>query len=583
MKKLQKWFGFVIAIAITVFSGSVYAMADEPALSDRVEEIPGGGHGASGADNPQGGQWHEESRHIAEDVHHDFDYYQSEINKRICEMKLESCPIDQILRSASRSRHADSMIIKYYRIGQRPVTTTLGTAIVATSNGVGNEIKPVNPKCFDNMDTILFPSVQGYKADGETRDAYHPLMVRVVGRTTAGYPIVVAINGKKNSDNRFDLPDIDAGVVMLRLGRAAGERDVKTGSYYTMPEPSEQYCQRFIMQVEQSKIEQMLKTVVDWDFIKQERIAVDDMRGGIERSGLFGVKGRISWSDSGEIYTTGGIFWEAGKDLEIGHWQPKMQLDAEGKMVPVTIPTGSTTTETYTVNSQVQSTDDSDHLLFDCEESGSAKVVYTTDNGTTWIDSSDGTTEVTPDATPTAKMETVSETRTRTVAVTQQVYEYVISQKELTAFINQIIQDAGNGSRTKLLFVDNLIYQALANIKTDNRTIFQNETNYRNWNLDFESFSTMGTKILIYRHDSFNYMKMDGMGFCLDPRYLEKWVFGDWDRQEYDLKNLFVRNSDAVVMTEYSGWTLEFPNAHARVSRPTFDTTLGVTDELQAA
>lgn len=262
------------------------------------------------------------------------------------------------------------------------------------------------------------------------------------------------------------------------------------------------------MQVEQSKIEQMLKTVVDWDFIKQERIAVDDMRGGIERSGLFGVKGRISWSDSGEIYTTGGIFWEAGKDLEIGHWQPKIEIGSNGEKVPITVKDGDTT---------------------------------------------------------------------------KTVYEYVITQKEFTAFINQIIQDAGNGSRTKLLFVDNLIYQALANIKTDNRTIFQNETNYRNWNLDFESFSSMGTKILIYRHDSFNYMKMDGMGFCLDPRYLEKWVFGDWDRQEYDLKNLFVRNSDAVVMTEYSGWTLEFPNAHARVSRPTFDTTLGVTDEVQAA
>ena len=44
-----------------------------------------------------------------------------------------------------------------------------------------------------------------------------------------------------------------------------------------------------------------------------------------------------------------------------------------------------------------------------------------------------------------------------------------------------------------------------------------------------------------------------------------------------------IRNSDAVVMTEYSGWTLQFPNAHARVSRPEFDTTLGVTDEIQAA
>ena len=620
MKTFKKWFGLVFAIAITILGGSAYAMADEPSLDNRVEGLENGGHGASGADKPEGGQWHEDSRKIAEEVHHDFDYYQSEINKRICEMKLESCPIDQILRSASRSRHADSMIIKYYKIGQRPVVTTLGEAVVATNNGVGNVIKPVNPKCFDNMDTILFPKVQGFKADGTTRDPHHPLMVRVVGRDTTGYPIVIAINGKAGTDNRYNLPAISAGEVMLRLGRAAGERDVKTGSYYTMPEPSEQYCQRFIMQVEQSKIEQMLKTVVDWDFIKQERIAVDDMRGGIERSGLFGIKGRISWSDSGEIYTTGGIFWEAGKDLEIGHWQPKMERDKDGKLVPVTYDTGETTTETYTVQVQVQSEDASGHLLYDCTVSGTEKVVYklpqydcevsavaavvyTLDGGTTWKLVSDdttvtpddtptektgsyiwtdGTDRITPDADPLPKMETKTETRTRTVAVTKTVYEYAISQKELTSFITQVIQDAGNGSRTKIFFVDNLIYQALANIKTDGRTIFQSETDYRGWKLDFESFSTMGTKILIYRHDSFNYMKMDGMGFCLDPRYLEKWVFGDWDRQEYDLKNLFVRNSDAVVMTEYSGWTLEFPNAHARVSRPEF-TEDGVTDEVQAA
>lgn len=513
MKTFKKWFGFVFAIAFTVLSGGAYAMADEPTLENRVEEIPGGGHGASGADNPEGGQWHEEGRKIAEEVHHDFDYYQSEIDKRICEMKLESCPIDQILRSAARTRHADSMIIKYYRIGQRPVVTTLSQAVTATTDGLGHEIKPVNPKCFDNMDTILFPSVKGYKSDGTTVDPNHPLMVRVVGRSTTGAPIVIAINGKAGADNRYNLPAIPKDSVMLRLGRAAGERDVKTGSYYTMPEPSEQYCQRFIMQVEQSKIEQMLKTVVDWDFIKQERIAVDDMRGGIERTGLFGIKGRISWSESGEIYTTGGIYWEAGKDLELGHWQPKMTINADGEKVPVTVTEGT----------------------------GSS-------------------------------------------AVTKVVYEYVIDQKELIRFINEIIQDAGNGSRTKLLFVDNLIYQALADLKASNRMIvFKEEADYQNWHLDFESFSSMGTKILIYRHDAFNYMKMDGMGFCLDPRYLEKWVFGDWDRKEYDLRNLFIRNSDAVVMTEYSGWTLQFPNAHARVSRPEFTIADGVTDELQAA
>ena len=82
MKTFKKWFGFVFAIAFIVLSGGAYAMADEPTLENRVEEIPGGGHGASGSDNPQGGQWHEESRKIAEGVHHDFDYYQSEIDKR---------------------------------------------------------------------------------------------------------------------------------------------------------------------------------------------------------------------------------------------------------------------------------------------------------------------------------------------------------------------------------------------------------------------------------------------------------------------------------------------------------------------
>ena len=111
----------------------------------------------------------------------------------------------------------------------------------------------------------------------------------------------------------------------------------------------------------------------------------------------------------------------------------------------------------------------------------------------------------------------------------------------------------------------------------------QTESNYQGWGIDFESFSSMGTKVMIYRHDAFNYMGMSGCAFMLDPRYLEKWIFGDWSRQEYDLKKLFLRNSNAVVMEEFSCWTLYFPNAHARVFRPEFDESLGVTDELQVA
>lgn len=553
MKRFKKWFGFMVAIvAMIASSGTAFAIADDPAITSPVGDLQGGpGVGVAG------GKTRTEAQAIVEgDGIKDFDYYQKQINKHIIEMKLESCPIDQILRSGTKTNKSSDIVVKYYQIGQRPIMTTLKTGIEATNTGTATVLDPLNNTCFDSMDTIIFPDIQGYESDGVTRDTLKPLMVRVVGRDQYNKPLVIAVNGKKyGTANRWDLPAIPAGAIMLRLGRAAGEKDVETASYYNLPDPSEQYCQRFIMQAEESVIERMSQKVVDWDFSKQERVAMDDMRDGIERSGLFGIKSVGRYGTNGNVYTTGGIFWEAGKDLQLGHWQPKMELDNNGQSRAVAV--------------SVQDKDEDGHLLYTCKVSTTDTVVYTTDGGTTWKNAAGST--VVPDATPEEKM------------VSKTVYEYVISEKELTAFINAAIQNAGNGSRTKLLFVDNLIYMALSNLKATRRIITQTESNYQNWHLDFESFSSMGTKILIYRHDSFNYMGMSGCAFLLDPRYLEKWVFGNWERKEYGLKDLFIRNSNAVVMEEFSCWTLYFPNAHARVSRPDFDPSLGVTDETEVA
>lgn len=512
MKKFQKWIGFMVAVVAMILSGgSAFAAADDPAITNPVGDLDAGpGKGVAGDHTRTEAQALMEGEGGEGDVK-DFDFYVKQINKHIVEMKLESCPVDQILRSSQRTNKSIDIRVKYYQIGQRPIKTTLQTAITATTDGNAHAIAPLNNSVFDSMDTIIFPEVMGYQDDGTTRETLRPLMVRVVAQQDGTLnPIVIAINGKKNAQrgNRWDLPDIPAGSLMLRLGRAAGEKDVETASYYELPESSEQYCQRFIMQAEESVIERMSTKVVDWDFSKQERVAMDDMRDGIERSGLFGIKSVTRYGKNGNVYTTGGIYWEAGKDIELGHWQPKMEIGSDGKERAVTV-----------------------------------------------------------------KIDGVDKT----------VYEYAISEKELTNFVHQCIQDAGNGSRTKLLFVDNLIYMALSNLKSQRRIIMQTESNYQNWHLDFESFSSMGTKIMIYRHDAFNYMGMSGCAFLLDPRYLEKWVFGEWERKEYDLKDLFIRNGHAVVMEEFSCWTLYFPNAHARVSRPDFDESLGVTDEVAAA
>ena len=553
MKKFKKWLGFLMAaMAIVLSSGSAFAMADDPAIQNPVGDLDGPGTGVAGDKTMT------EAQEIMEQQVHDFDYYQKQINKHIVEMKLESCPVDQILRASNRTQKSKSIVVKYYEIGQRPIKTILSEAVNATTNGTANVIKPANNSCFDFQDTILFPEIMGYKEDGTTRETLKPLMVRVVARNEQEYPLVIAVNGAKNAvrQNNWDLPAIPAGAVMLRLGRAAGEKDVETASYYDLPNPSEQYCQRFIMQAEESFIEKMTAKIVDWDFSRQERIAMDDMRDGMERSGLFGIKSLTRYGKNGNVYTTGGIYWLAGKDIQLGHWQTKTEIGPDGKPVPVVV--------------DVQDTDEDGHLLYTCQVSTVDTVVYTTDGGTTWKDVTDDSTVV-PDATPEPK------TSEKTV------YEYVISEEELNDFVRLAIQDAGNGSRTKLLFVDNLIYKAFSNLKSKRRIITQTENNYQNWGIDFESFSSMGTKILIYRHDAFNYMGMSGCAFLLDQRYLEKWVFGDWSRQEYDLKKLFLRNGHAVVMEEFSCWTLYFPSAHARVFRPEFDTDLGVTDEVQAA
>lgn len=517
MKQFKKWFGFMMAIFVMILSGgNSYAMAETP---PNIPAGEGGGGPTGPTDGPgvggTGPKWQGGSQELQEKMNN-WDYYVAHVNPTVVEMKLESCPIDQILRASKRMTPVDSNRIEYYSIGQRPIKTKLAAKLSKTSNGGSVKLTVENATVFGTGDIIMIKSCLGYQDNGTDRSTMIPLQLRVTEVDNDGNPTCYALNGKKNaSRGNRDIPeDIEAGTVVMRLGRAAGEKEVETGSYYSMPDKSFQYCQRFIMQVEESLIDRMSKTQVQWDFTRQEKMAMDDMRQGQELSGLFGYRSMSNGGkDVGLVYTMGGIFWEAGKDLQIGHWEPKMFRQADGTLVPVTV-----------------------------------------------------------------KVTVPDETSSGTKEETKQVYEYVISEKELTSFIAAMLKGAGNSSRTKLLFVDNLIYQAFANLRSNKRIITQTEKDYQGWKLDFEKFESMGTKILIYRHDAFNSWGMDGRAFCLDARYLDKYVFGTWSRNEFNAKDLLIRNTAGVVMEEYSCWVLTFPDAHARVSRPTF-TEDGVTDE----
>ena len=118
MKQFKKWFGFMMAMLVMILSGgSSYAMAENPPAIPSGE----GGGGATGPlDGPgvggSGPQWQGGSQEQQEAMGN-WDYYVAHVNPTVVEMKLESCPIDQILRASKKMTPIDSVRVEYYSIG----------------------------------------------------------------------------------------------------------------------------------------------------------------------------------------------------------------------------------------------------------------------------------------------------------------------------------------------------------------------------------------------------------------------------------------------------------------------------------
>ena len=250
------------------------------------------------------------------------DFYAKEVDKRITKMRPMRTPIDQITRSAESIEKSQSMIVKYYSVSTRPIKTTVKANVTAMTSGqASTSIQVDDASLFSVTDTLRVVGVKGYKTDGATEDT-KDLMLYVVGKNDeTTYPTVIAVNGKKNTDNSNSLvPEIPVNTVIIRMGRAASEIDVETGQFYNLPTPEEQFCQKFMMQVEQSTFDKMWQKEVDWNFSDMEEDSIYDMRLGMENSFLFGIKGKGKdpKKSGADVYFTGGIYWMAGKDMALG-------------------------------------------------------------------------------------------------------------------------------------------------------------------------------------------------------------------------------------------------------------------------
>ena len=325
MEKVKKWTHVLLSLLLTVVSVALGAssgviMADASTLPDAGKTEGGAGDTGKTVDGVSTETFGRDNG--------DPNFYLSDVDQRIVKIRPMATPLDQISRYA-KSSSCDSFEVKYYSVGTREVKCTTTNAIEAQTSGASISLPVSDANMFTLDDTIRVVGVKGvYDEKGNkydtSSDNVPDLVLCVCGKTQdTNMPSVYAVNGNLDSSKQaIWVPAIPAGTTLVRMGKACGELDVQTGRFNNIPMPETQYCQNFMIQVEQSTFDKIAAKEVNWNFSDIEEDGVYDMRLAMENTYLFGVKNKIKHiSKEGQLtWFTGGIWWMAGKDIEVGEW-----------------------------------------------------------------------------------------------------------------------------------------------------------------------------------------------------------------------------------------------------------------------
>ncbi|MDO4511789.1 MAG: DUF5309 family protein [Bacteroidales bacterium] len=243
----------------------------------------------------------------------------NEIDSQIVKIRPMATPVDQLSRCAGAKR-TGSMTVDYYNVDTKPTSASMKDAVpepkadADPSTMTKVKIMTSNNDIFDVSDTILVQGVSGYEPNG-TSFSLNDLVLYVERKEeTDGGLWVTAVNGKKVGGTEGCIPAIPKNNILIRMGRAASELDVMSPQFEALPQKARNFCQIFKCQIEQSTLMKMSNKEVPWDMSDQEEAAIYDMRLGMEKSFLFGVKKKLWDSTKKEnIMLTGGIWYQAGK------------------------------------------------------------------------------------------------------------------------------------------------------------------------------------------------------------------------------------------------------------------------------
>ncbi len=245
------------------------------------------------------------------------------IDREVVKIKPHRYALDTLARSIKDKRHSNNPIVQYYSVSSLPPSTSVKTTYTAPTNGdaqaaidfAENAIIAVN-------ETIIIPSVPGYKEDGSSLDGTF-LVLNVVDRDASGKPICVPLNGPTKGTGKNTIPNLPAGTMIICGGRAASELQIRTDIYNVVPTPKEQYLQKHIIEIEESTYMEMSDKEVKWNFSDLTEQAIDNFRDRQNTSFWIGTKQKKKIKNKynrklEETYFSEGIWWQAGKDFSFG-------------------------------------------------------------------------------------------------------------------------------------------------------------------------------------------------------------------------------------------------------------------------
>lgn len=265
--------------------------------------------------------------------------FEQDISKEVTKLNPDRFPLDTILRNYAKSQKAESQEVVFYQRSAKALADT-----IATTGGGGLSfgdpacsytysagdgllkiyIKPGTPELWRLHDTLVMRnlSLPGTAEDptiGSAGSRSYDVAFFVSGKQGDVLELTPlgGLFGKGANKGKPVVPDFDQTTVLYRMGQAKSEMAMQTDPLAIYPEPTEQYLQNFMAQIEEGTFHKLQQKKVDFTFNDMETDSIEAMRAEMEMSMLFGEK-RVIKNGNDKTYFTGGIVRSISKVLEYG-------------------------------------------------------------------------------------------------------------------------------------------------------------------------------------------------------------------------------------------------------------------------